>query len=497
MIAVFKREFLVVVVGRLATALIAIASLRIMTTILDPGAYGLWVLLMAFQAFCGLALINPVDQHVFRRTHEWWDNGCLLGHLGAYEKYLRVVSVFVTLAVIIWWNYTQDDGVTYLKYGLLAGLAVGLLVYTGTWSIVLPFTLNMLGFRTQSVLWTVLGALIALGTSAYLVNHAPHAVWWIFGQVVGASIGAFGAWRSLRKNSIESRVKWAVLPFSDFLSTSTMKNFCLPLAAATGFMWLQSTGYRFWAGEVWGVSGLGIMVVGLGVSTQLTAIVEGLAMQFLYPYFARRVAQANSPQQTAMAASDLLNVLAPLYAIWAGFNVLCAVTLLELLTDSRYHLSAPFVLFGASIEFMRCITNLFSNTARATHQTRGLILPYWLGALVVWSGLLLAHFKEASLIDFGFILIFAGFATCASMIFKMQRIMRLSVNIPRMGLALATIVVCFIVAIGFPVRVSGLLHNFLLLVVVGTGAVCIIMLSLWNNPALLRLLAANLNGNYQ
>jgi O-antigen/teichoic acid export membrane protein len=76
-----RHDFLWVTLGRIAAALIAIASVRIMTTLLEPKDYGIYALLMSFSGFCGLFLINPVGQHINRHTHTWWDDGTLLKKL--------------------------------------------------------------------------------------------------------------------------------------------------------------------------------------------------------------------------------------------------------------------------------------------------------------------------------------------------------------------------------------------------------------------------------
>ena len=87
--------------GRVVTALIAIASLRIMTHLLEPNDYGVYVLLAAFQGFCGLLLINPVGQHINRNTHAWWDDGTLLKRFAGFNIYLSAVSGGIAIVVAV------------------------------------------------------------------------------------------------------------------------------------------------------------------------------------------------------------------------------------------------------------------------------------------------------------------------------------------------------------------------------------------------------------
>ncbi|MGZ8983218.1 MAG: oligosaccharide flippase family protein [Methylotenera sp.] len=472
--------------------MIAVVSLRIMTTQLEPNDYGQWALLVAFQVFGSLFLINPVDQHVFRHAHAWWDNGTLLNNLEKYNRYIFFVSLFIAIVVLFWWRFIQISGNDTATFGMVAGLAVGSTLYFATWSIALNYLLNMMGFRVQSVIWTVISSLVGLASSTLLVMQYPHAISWIFGQTLGAAVGAIGAWRTLYSLSPNKSASARHIIFSHFLNRATILGFCLPLAAATGFMWLQNTGYRFWVGNVWGVAELGILVVGLGISAQLTAIIESLAMQFLYPYFARLIVDAKSNRQTGAVLSDLMNVLAPVYAIWAGFNAICAAALLEVLTDTRYHAAIPFVIFGAIIEFMRCTTNLWSNTARAIRRTKGLILPYGLGAVVVWLGAIGAAHFETGLFGLSFMLVLGGIVTSGAMMVLMQRLIFISIDVPRLAIGLIIMSACFVVAIISPMQTVGLYQNLSLLILSVIVACFLIAAMLWRNPALIRLLSASL-----
>jgi O-antigen/teichoic acid export membrane protein len=487
-----RPDFLLVVLGRLATALIAVVSLRIMTVLLSPSDYGLWALLVAFQSFCGLFLINPVGRHINRHTHAWWDDGTLLRRLAKFDRYIWLVSLFITVAVVFWWNYNQSDGRSNHVLELAAGLAIGAIVYLGTWNVTFVSLLNMLGFRVQSVIWMVASALVGLVFSSLFVMQYTHAISWIFGQALGALVGALGARRALRSHLVKGVVFDRKITFKDFLNHQTILTFCIPLAAATGFMWLQNTAYRFLVGGVWGVAELGILAVGLGVSAQLAAIIESLAMQFLNPYFYRRISDAKSDDQSGAALSDLMNVLAPIYAIWAGFNAICAAALLELLTDTRYHAAAPFVIFGAMIEFARCLTNLWSNAAQVKRRTNGVILPYGLGAAVVWLGATGAAQFEAGLIDLSFVLVASGIVTCVTMIILMQRLLPISIDVPRSIIGLGVMGACFTMASMPSLHTFGLYQNLVLLLISGIVACLLVVAMLWRNPALSRLLSASL-----
>ena len=484
-----RSDFILLMLGRISTAFIAVASIRIMTGLLTPSDYGQWVLLVAFQSFCALFLINPVDQHVFRKTHAWWDNGTLFKKLRTYNLYITAVSVVVAITVIFWFQNTRTYDAKSFEIRLTAGLVVGLIVYLSTWNVLLSFTLNMLGHRIQSVIWMVISALAGLLFSALLAYYYQSAVSWMIGQVLGAIFGAIGARHALHKLSANSVPEVTHHSNEKFLDIATVRKFCIPLAVATGFMWVQNTGYRFWAGESWGVAELGIFAIGLGIAAQLSAIVETLAVQFLYPYFSRRISDSKSDAATSSALSDLINVLAPIYAVWAGFNAACASALLEIITDQRYHAAATFVVVGAMIEFLRCLTNLWSNTARAVQRTKGLILPYALGAIIVCTGVVVCSVQDMKLLEFAFVLVFAGLVTCITMALQMKRILPTSVDKKRLTLSVIFMLICFLYSIFRETSYPSLSQNLLHLLVGAIVAFAMIVVVTWRNTASDRLLA--------
>jgi len=175
-----RPDFAAIVLGRISTALISIASLRIMTTLLEPSDYGVWALLVAFQTFCGLFLINPIGRHINRHTHAWWDDGTLLLRLKKFDGYVYSVSILIFIVVAFWWNNYQENN-TNIITALAAGLSIGLIVYLGTWNGTFTSLLNMLGFRIQSVIWMIISGLLGLAFSCIFVMQYTHPVSWIFG----------------------------------------------------------------------------------------------------------------------------------------------------------------------------------------------------------------------------------------------------------------------------------------------------------------------------
>lgn len=488
MILILRTDFLIIVAGRLATALLGLLSLRAMTLLLHPVEYGQWSLLIAFQMFCGLFLINPVGMYINRHTHEWWDSSELMYKLKQYNRYIVLVSFFIWTVVFSWWQLTQSAQ----HSGYVAAVGIALLVYASTWNATLLPMLNMLGFRAQSAIWLTITALCGLVFSITFVSVDHSGIAWIFGQAFGQLIGAYAGWRILKRNYFSPDMLVASLTLRGFLSKETVLKFCLPLAIATGCMWLQTTSYRFFVGPAWGLVDLALLVVGLGISTQLWAVAETLAMQFLSPYFYKSISTGNDDGNSAQSLSDLLNILIPLYAIFAAFNILSASALLYILTDQRYHLALPFVIYGALIEFARSSTNIWSNAAQVRKDTKTVILPYAIGAAVVWLGALLLHRWNTPIENFSYVLVLAGVIACITMVGLMKRLLPLKLELRRVLLPLFILMVSLVSVVLHPIQVQNFSQSIGLLIITGSLSIIFMLAITWNNPALKRLLSTRI-----
>lgn len=487
-----RSDLLWVLFGRIATALIAIASLRIMTLLLEPKDFGIYTLLLAFQGFCGLLLINPVGQHINRHTHAWWDDSTLLTRLVGYNRYLVAVSSGIALVVLGWWMlYPGTDHS--MASALLAALAVSTIVYLGTWNGTFVYILNMLGFRSSSVGWMLASSIIGLVISSLFAYEYHTGTSWVLGQAVGLAVGAMGARFMLRQyQAARKLVEFSSHNVPILLDRQTLMAYCLPLAAATGLMWLQNTGYRFWVGGAWGAAELGLLAVGLSISAQIWAIIETLSMQFLNPYFFRHITEVQSDTQKSAVLSDMVNVMWPIYAVLAGFNVVFASSLLTVLTNERYHAAVTFVLFGVLIEFARCTGNLWSYAAQIERRTAKYIVPYGIGALIVWLGAVGVSYVHSDIVTMAIVLAISGLVMCAAMVLVMQRMMPVKLDVRRWLAGSLMLLACLLSVIYMPVKADGIMMNIGLIMVGLVVAGSVMLALLWRNTALSRLLAVSL-----
>lgn len=471
--------------GRLVAALMALIAIRAVTTFLTPEQYGELALLITVQMFCGLFLVNPVGQHINLHTHAWWDEGTLLARLKSYRIYVFSVSLVGSMVVLSIGKRHSDEPLLWTAMAMFA------MVAAGTWNATLVPILNMLGFRAASVFWSIITVAIGLASSILFVIFWSSTAAWFAGQAIGMAVGALGASYVLRRNAVRSQHSLVKLPL---LNRQTILTYCLPLAVATGFMWLQLSGYRFLIERYWGLAQLGFLVVGLQLAGQIFSLAESLAMQFLYPLFYRRISAHEKLADVEAAFSDLLNTLVPVYLVLTGLLFFSAPYLLRVLVSPQFQDAVAFIMLGAVIELFRVLGNLLSNAAHVRRKTKSLAMPYAAGSM---TALALIYFAGAWRMELGWAaaaLLFGAAVMLMVMWVGMRRQVRFTLDFGRWIWSAAVTLAVVLLAIWMP-RVSGWNAAIGILMLAGAVAGVAMFALLWNNPATLRLLNAQLRKN--
>ncbi len=471
--------------GRLAAVLMALISIRVVTTFLTPEQYGELALLITVQMFCGLFLINPVGQHINLHTHAWWDDGTLSTRLKSYKRYVLVVSLVGGVMML---SISKQHSVEQLFWTAMAMFAM---VAAGTWNATLIPMLNMLGFRATSVLWSFATVALGLASSVLFVLWLPSATAWFAGQAIGMGIGALGAKSVLQQHVMQSKSTQVSLPLLD---RHTVFRYCLPLALATGLMWLQLSGYRFVIEKYWGLAQLGFLAIGLQLSGQIFALAESLAMQFFYPLFYRRVSKYENLTEVESAFSDLLNTLVPVYFVLTGMVIFSAPYLLKVLVAPQFQNAIIFVMLGAGIELCRVLGNLLSNAAQIKRETKSLALPYAAGSITVLSLIYFAGVRHMEISWACLSLVLGAMAMFTVMLTNMYQQVRFALDLGRCFVGAAVMLVLAALVVWVP-EAANLRVAIGILVLISLIVGIVILTLLWKNPATLRLLNVKLREN--
>lgn len=474
-----RSDFLWVLGGRIFLAIASLVSIRCISYFLSPSQYGELAIIIAVQTMCGFLIVNPLCQHLNRFTHQWWQDNTLLPRLKSFSMYM----IFASIVGVIFCFF--------LKYNanpvrmIMTSTAVFAMVLAVSWNGALVHLLNMLGFRHSAVIWGAVSVIVALASSILLFLQFADILAWYIGQALGMMVGAIGA---IYKIINESKVRVASIQKMPFLDWHSAKFYCLPLAIATGFMWLQWSGWRFIVEHYWSLSLLGYMVMGVTIAAQVWAVFESLAMQFLFPLFFHRIAHGN---QKNMAFSDVLNVLGPVYLVLAGAIILVSPQILSILADSTYSSAAFFLMCAVLIEACRVLSNLFALAVQVTGKTIVLSIPFIVGAMGVFIGVYSLGEQNESIHYVMISMVFAAIIMLILMIFIMYKQIAFILDIKRWlsGLLIALFLITLKDFYYIPVLSIASLVSLL---IVGLICICSFFLLLWRNPALERLLAVRL-----
>ena len=480
-----KTDFLILSVGRAISAVVALASIRIATAFLVPEQFGMLALLNAVLTFCGLFLINPVLQHINLHTHLWWDENSLMSRLRGYNKYLVLVSLVGAAAVLISNLSSSNEMLAYMT------LATFLMVFAYSWNQTLIPMLNMLGFRVESVLMTILTLIPGLICSSGLSVVWPSATSWFLGQAIGMTVGAIGA-RYIFKLRVKNRHQPNVN--FDLIDKNQLINYCIPFAIAMGLLWFQLSGYRFLIEGYWGLINLGILAVGFQISAGIWSLIESLAMQVLYPPFYRRISGSEDQNILKSAYSDLLNTIMPIYFILAGLIMLSAQFILNIFVAEQYHQAVDFFLFGASIELCRVLSNLFSNAAHAKRKAMLLFLPYLTGAAATFFLVFIFGRVHAPMEWAASGILIGGICTLLVMSAVMFKQISFVIDYKRLLFSIS-IFFLLVAMRQFLPNVSNLYQNLYILLGIGMFGVVLIYGLLKSNPSALRLIDTKLRQN--
>lgn len=491
-----KIELLWILAGRFAIGVVSLLSIHFMTQYLDYKEYSKWALLASLQNFSALFLINPFDQYLYRHTHKWLDQGQLGFYFSEFKKYLFLISSFFAILFFIYLQIKAIDSSFFCANNFFVPVIFGTWIFFSALVLTLMTLLNLIGRRINGSFCIILASIAGLGFSILLVNLYQQGIFWIIGQVIGAFIGTIYASAHLKKVTGDNNINFSNLNKLQFVSKRNFKKFCLPLSIATGFMWLQNSGYRFFVEYGWGEEKFALLVLGLVLANQLSAMIESLAIQFLYPYFTRHISNASTENEISIALTDIFIILAPIYCVWTGFAVIFAPLFLNSIADVKYHEGAIFVIAGLGIEFFRCMTNLWSNTSRAIQDNKNLIFPYMAGSFFLIVIIIFMQIYEIEIFYVSIAMIISSALTYTLMFFFMQKLIKIKCITKSFIICFFFMIICFSLSLYLNFSPYNFAYNYYDLLPAIPILLAILYFLLYKNLSFKRLLNVNLSKTF-
>lgn len=369
-----ENKVFLLLFGRLLQTVLAVLSIRFLTTFLSQIEIGHQYLINSILLWFSLVLINPVGMYVNRYLHEWREKRQLYFYVLQLNKYFAAIA-FLSLPIV----YIAR---TFFGLGEFLPSTVILLfivcyIYFSTWFQTLISVFNLFDFQKTFVLMNVFSqacGLLLAGLAVKLFQSS--AIVWMTGLLGGQIISLVIVVFLLRKSYPEE--KYNLIPFNGGIFTKSTFNFCYPVAMTTLFVWFMSQGYRLIIERNLGAETLASIGVGLGVAASLAGVIESITTQYFYPKYYEALANSNLEQRSKSWVS-LWKKTSIVYIPGAFLIIAVSSLVVRVLTGANFHHVVPYVWFGAFIELFRQLSNIAYLVSHAEKKTYNTIAPYLLG----------------------------------------------------------------------------------------------------------------------
>ena len=355
-----KSDFAILLLGRIASALISFIAISAATRFLSPTEYGLYSIVGVFQGLSGFFIVNPFGQYVNRHLHEWQIDGSIRSKLGQYNQVVFLASFFGTSLALIWALAEHSS----TSKTISIAVCTGVLIISSTWSSSYISYINLLGMRKPSDVVSIIGLVSGLVLSCLLTYSTNSVFGWIVGQIFGQIISS-----TLGREVFANNV-----PAFDHSNT-------IPLALATLFMWWLTGGYRLVLNALWGPAVLGAFAAGYAVAAGIISAIEALLTQYLFPRLFRSLAHAKVDSNSAIF-SEILNLSAPLYIYACSASLLILPVLINRAISQTYKGAVLFASIGLIVETIRVVANAFNIANQINVSTASLVPSYLIASLI-------------------------------------------------------------------------------------------------------------------
>lgn len=382
-----KSDLVLLLGFRVFQVLIAIVSIKLLSTNFPEQEMANYYLISALVAYFSFVFISPVGNYLNRHAYELKDAGQLQKFMRKYFLYIGAVSVVSVLVYLVLLNI----------WGTLASINTAILcvfifiyinIYTAFSTLVPTFNVfnNRVAFIKYSILYQLLGFILGC-ISLYYFNSA---LAWLFCQIVPVFVLFYWIQNDFSKLYYQTQQTKA-FDYRDFLK------FTLPIAVSTAFFWFMGQGYRFVVEAVSKPEVLASLGLGLGIAASLFATVETLLGQYVGPQF---FGGLNTTDKEAILKTwrNYFNSCLYFYLLFLIFLAGNSKFFARLMLAEKYFDVWSIVILGAMVEFFRVTINLVNMLTHAEKKTYKVFLPYFSGSLIL-AGLLWVGRNELTLMS--------------------------------------------------------------------------------------------------
>tara|TARA_R110001599_G_scaffold11371_1_gene54249 strand:- start:9014 stop:10357 length:1344 start_codon:yes stop_codon:yes gene_type:complete len=361
-----------------------------MTSLLSEKEIGQNYLLLTIVSLFTFTFLGPYNQFFSRKTVQWKGGGDLKNAMVGMLFYRSFVAILSTaVALFIYSNYGEYySNVDFALFIFISSI--------GTFSLLLLSTVNLLGNPILFIKLQVLLSLCALTLSfifVVFINRSGMA--WLYGVAITETLFIVPLFFVVTKGTRLDIKK--IYHAINFESIKRLLIFTAPITLTLFLQWGQNSSYRFIVEERYSIELLGVIGVGLVVSTAIFSAVDSVACQFFNPIYFRSISNADKNTREDAWNKYAINMLS-IYIVTLLYVVTTAPFLLKLLVDEKFHHVYNFVMVGALIEFCRVCCNVIYMISQSEIDTKKTVAPYILGYICLLSVLIFVDMAETPIL---------------------------------------------------------------------------------------------------
>ena len=375
-------------IGNLLRIILVILYSRLMTYYLSFQELSSYYIVFSIYTFFSFIIIGSLGTYINRKTIVWIKKNSLRSAFNQiFLKFLIPLSLLSVLFVFVYTFFSYNS----ISYSITICLLVFLLIIIKTSNETVYPIFNIINKNSKYVFFLILFNFLNLLFSVLFVNiFGYNFQFWMLGLILSNLFVLILSWNTLFPGSREQSIIK--------LNYKELYNFSSSILIGHILIWFLTDGFRFVAENKFDPNSLGILLLGLMVSTQIFSIIENFLNQLMYPKYLKNIS-TNNFRTREKAFNSYLNKIFPIIFLSAIFISLSSKEVLTILVDkSKINPSIVFIFqIAVWIEFLRIIINTLKHITMSEFKTQKLIIPYLIGCIVFIIGIFLYDFTIKSL----------------------------------------------------------------------------------------------------
>lgn len=376
-----NKDFVVLTLGKVLQVVIALLSVRLLTTLLSEPEVGNYYLLITVLTLFNFTFLNPIGQYYNRHIIPWRSSENL-SNASLVLMFTRLFGVMCSLIISIVVFYIFDYDVYYTLWAFLFFIFFSLMASS---FLVFVNVINILGDRVLFIKYLLASLILGLSFSLMITQFIDKSgIAWLYGIAIAQLILFVPVYKIVTSGE---RVVYSKLKAKfDYLTIKKVFLFSLPVTITLFLQWGLNSSYRIIVEDKYSIEVLAYIAVGLSVASAIYSAVESLATQYFMPIYLKDINRVNKYSR-AEAWNKLAAYLLPIYFLLLIYIICSAPFLMKLLINEKFHQAYIYVMIGAPIEFFRVISNVFYSVSQSEVKTGATILPYLFGFMLMIAGL--------------------------------------------------------------------------------------------------------------